>query len=69
MKITHKNAESGIIVQWMKTAAVLIGDVRSRGGGAFALFPSAQGGAFGSQSVPTPGNLPSKRKKMLMPGG
>ena len=33
------------------------------GGGAFALFLSPHHGAFGSLSVPTPGNLPSKRKK------
>ena len=26
-------------------------------------------GAFASFFVPTPGNLPSKAKKMLMPGG
>ena len=26
-------------------------------------------GAFDSSRVPTPGNLPSKAKKMLMPGG
>jgi len=39
------------------------------GGGAFALFLRPYRGAFGSFSAPTPGNLPSKKEKMLMPGG
>ena len=39
------------------------------GGPAFALFYRAHPGGFDSSRVPTPGNLPSKAKKMLMPGG
>ena len=37
--------------------------------GAFALFFRPHRGRFDSSRVPTPGNLPSKTKKMLMPGG
>ena len=37
--------------------------------GAFALFFRPHPGGFDSSRVPTPGNLPSKVKKMLMPGG
>ena len=37
--------------------------------GAFALFLRPHPGGFDSSRVPTPGNLPSKAKKMLMPGG
>ena len=37
--------------------------------GAFALFFRPHLGGFDSSRVPTPGNLPSKAKKMLMPGG
>ena len=37
--------------------------------GAFALFFRPHPGGFDSSRVPTPGNLPSKAKKMLMPGG
>ena len=37
--------------------------------GAFALFFRPHPGGFDSSTVPTPGNLPSKAKKMLMPGG
>jgi len=33
------------------------------GGGAFALFLRPHRGAFGGLSVPTPGYLPSERKK------
>ena len=36
--------------------------------GAFALFFRPPGG-FASSRVPTPWNLPSKAKKMLIPGG
>ena len=36
--------------------------------GAFALFRPYPG-EFDSSKVPTPGNLPSKAKTMLMPGG
>ena len=36
---------------------------------AFALFFRPRPGGFDSSRVPTPGNLPSKAKKMLMPGG
>ena len=37
--------------------------------GAFALFFRHHRGGFESSRVPTPGNLPPKAKKMLMPGG
>ena len=37
--------------------------------GAFALFFRPPPGGFDSSRVPTPGNLPSKAKKMVMPGG
>ena len=47
----------------MKNVAVLTED------GAFALFFRPHPGGFDSSRVPTPGNLPSKAKKMLMPGG
>ena len=47
----------------MKNVAVLRED------GAFALFFRPHPGAFDSSIVPTPGNLPSKTKKLLMRGG
>ena len=47
----------------MKNVAVLTED------GAFSLFFNHHPGAFDSSRLPTPGNLPSKAKKMLMPGG
>ena len=47
----------------MKNVAVLTED------GAFALFFRPHPGEFDSSRVPIPGNLPSKAKKMLMPGG
>ena len=47
----------------MKNVAVLTED------GAFALFFRPHPGGFDSSRVPTPGNLPSKAKKMLIPGG
>ena len=47
----------------MKNVAVLTED------GAFALFFRPHPGGFDSSRVPTPGNLSSKAKKMLMPGG
>ena len=37
--------------------------------GVFALFFRPHPRAFDSSRVPTPRNLPSKAKKMLMPGG
>ena len=37
--------------------------------GAFALFFRPHPGAFDSSRVTTPGNLPSKAKIVLMPGG
>ena len=46
----------------MKNVAVLTED------GGFALFFHPHPGGFGSSRVPTPGNLPSEAKKMLMPG-
>ena len=50
-------------VRSMKNVAVLTED------GAFALFFRPHPRGFDSSRVPTPGNLPSKAKKMLMPGG
>ena len=48
----------------MKNVAVLTED------GALALFFRPHpGDLFDSSRVPTPGNLPSKAKKMIMPGG
>ena len=47
----------------MKNVAVLTED------GAFALFFRPHPGEFDSSRIPTLGNLPSKAKKMLMPGG
>ena len=47
----------------MKNVAVLTEDR------AFALFCRPHPGGFDSSRVPSPGNLPSKAKKMLMPGG
>ena len=47
----------------MKNVAVLTED------GALALFFRPKPGGFDSSRVPTPGNLPSKAKKMLMPRG
>ena len=39
------------------------------GGRAFALFFLSHPGGIASSRVPTPGNLPSKAKKMLIPWG
>ena len=50
-------------MQLKKNVAVLTED------GEFALFFSPHRGWFDSSGVPTPGNLPSKAKKLLMPGG
>ena len=50
-------------VRSIKNVAVLTED------GAFALFFRPHPGGFDSSRVPSPGNLPSKAKKMLMPGG
>ena len=50
-------------VRSMKTVAVLTED------GAFALFFRPHTGGFDSSRVPTLGNLPSKAKKMPVPGG
>ena len=47
----------------MKKFAVLTED------GAFALLFRPHPGELDSSRVPTFGNLPSKAKKMLMPGG
>ena len=47
----------------IKNVAVLTED------GAFALFFRPHPGGFDSSRVPTPGNWPSKAKKMLMPRG
>ena len=52
-----------LTVRSMKNVAVLTED------GAFALFFRPHPGGFDSSRVPTPGNLPSKAKNMLMPGG
>ena len=50
-------------VRSMKNVAALTED------GEFALFFRPHLGGFDSSRVPTPGNLPSKAKKLLMPGG
>ena len=50
-------------VRSMKNLAVLTED------GASALFFRPHPGGFDSSRVATPGSLPSKAKKMLMPGG
>ena len=50
-------------VRSIKNVALLTED------GAFALFFLPHPGGFASSRVPTPGNLPSKAKKMLIPGG
>ena len=50
-------------VRSMKNIAVLTED------GAFALFFCPHPGGFESSIVPTSRSLPSKAKKMLMPGG
>ena len=47
----------------MKNVAALTED------GAFALFFRLHPRGFDSSRVPTPGNFPSKAKKLLMPGG
>ena len=47
----------------MKNAAVLTEDR------AFALFFRPHPGGFDSSRVPTPWNLPSKAKRVLLPGG
>ena len=49
-------------VRSIKNVALLTED------GAFALFFRPHPGGFDSSRVPTPGNLPSKTKKMLLPG-
>ena len=51
-----------LTVRSMKNVAVLTED------GGFALFFHPHPGGFDSSRVPTPGNLPSEAKKMLMPG-
>ena len=50
-------------VRSIKNVALLTED------GAFALFFLPHPGGFASWRVPTPGNLPSKAKKMVIPGG
>ena len=50
-------------VQSMKNVAMSTED------GAFAFFFRPHPGGFDSSRVPTPGNLPSKAKKMPIPGG
>ena len=52
-----------LTVQAMKNVAVLTEDR------ALALFFRPHPGGFDSSRIPTPGNLPSKAKRMLMPGG
>ena len=52
-----------LTVRSMKNVAVLTEE------GAFALFFRPHPGGFDSSRIPTPGNLPSKAKKMLMSGG
>ena len=50
-------------VRSIKNGALLTED------GAFALFFLPHPRGFASSRVPIPGNLPSKAKKMLIPGG
>ena len=50
-------------VRSIKNVALLTED------GAFALFFLPHPGGFASSKAPTPGNLPSKAKKMLIPEG
>ena len=50
-------------VRSIKNVALLTED------GTFALFFRPHPGGFASSRVPTPGNLPSQAKKMLIPGG
>ena len=50
-------------VRSIKNVALLTED------GAFALFFLPHPGGFASSRVPTPGNLPSMAKNMLIPGG
>ena len=50
-------------VRSIKNVALLTED------GAFALFFRPHPGGFASSRVLTPGNLPSKAKAMLIPGG
>ena len=50
-------------VRSIKNVALLTED------GAFALFFLPHPGGFATSRVPTSGNLPSKAKKMLIPGG
>ena len=50
-------------VRSIKNVAVLTED------GAFSLFFRSHPGGFDSSKVPTPENLPSKAKEMVMPGG
>ena len=57
LKLNH------LTVRSIKNFVVLTED------GTFALFFRPHPGGFDSSRVPTPGNLPSKAKKMLMPGG
>ena len=52
-----------LTVQSMKNVAVLTED------GAFAVFFRPHPGGFDSSRVPSPMSLPSKAKKILMPGG
>ena len=52
-----------LTVRAMKNVVVLTED------GACTLFFRPHPGGFDSSRVPTPGNLPSKAKKMLMPRG
>ena len=50
-------------VRSIKNVALLTED------GAFALFFLPHPRGFASSGAPTPGNLPSKAKEMLIPGG
>ena len=52
-----------LTVRSMKNVAVLTADM------VFSLFQRLHLGEIDSSKVPTPGNLPSKAKKMLMYGG
>ena len=63
MALLDCSISHGLIDRSIKNVAALTED------GVFALFNRPHPGGFDRSRVPTPGNLQSKAKKMLMPGG
>ena len=59
----EKRIINGIIVQWMKTAAVLIGDVRSRGAGRLPSSFVHAAGHLAAKVSPPPGICHPREKK------